>query len=75
MIDYHEYCRTLNERDALMLEEFSNTELSITHYIDIQNCFIENIFNPNHVLDYFTHFNDLTCFELCKKAIELVKDE
>ena len=59
----------------MTLEEFGNTELAITHYVDICNCFIENIFNPNHVLDYFTCFSNLTCFELCKKAMDLVKDD
>ena len=64
MRDYCEYCRTLNECDALTLEEFGNSPIAITHYVNICNCFIDNVFNPNHVLDYFTQFNDLTCFEL-----------
>ena len=65
----------LNERDAVTLEEFGNSNLGVTHYIDIRNCFVENVFNPNHVLDYFTRFNDLTCFDLHKKVIDLVKED
>ena len=64
MRDYHEYCRTLNERDALTLEEFGDSPMAVTHYVDIRSCFVDNVFNLNHVLDYFTRFNDLTCFEL-----------
>ena len=54
MRDYFEYCRMLNERDALTLEEFDNSNMGVTHFVDIRNCFVDNIFNPNHVLDYFT---------------------
>ena len=54
MRDYREYCRTLNERDAMTLEEFGNLNMGVTHYVDIRSCFVDNVFNPNHVLDYFT---------------------
>ena len=72
MCDYHEYCRTLNERDAMTLEEFDNSNMGVTHFVDIQNCFVDNVFNPNHVLDYFTWYSNLSCLDLHKKVLELV---
>ena len=75
MRDYREYCRTLNEHHALTLEEFSNLPIATRHFVDIHYCFVENVFNPNHMLDYFTRFSDLTCLDLRKKVIELVKTD
>ena len=73
MHDYHEYCQTLNKRDTLTLEEFGNSNMGVTHFVDIQNCFVDNVFNPNHVLDYFTWYSDLSCLDLPKKVLELVR--
>ena len=36
-------------------------------------CFVDNVFNPCHVLDYFTQYSGLNCHELRKQVLDLVK--
>ena len=63
------------ERDSVHMDEFYKLSLSETHYIDIRHCFIEGVFNPSHVLDYFGRYSGLDCIELWKQVIDLIKQD
>ena len=73
MANYREYCRTINECDAICLADFDELCFSMTHFVDIRNCFIDGQFNPNHVLDYFTRFSNMNCIEMRAHVLEFVK--
>ena len=73
--EYRVYCQSMIESDSVCMDEFYKLSLSETHYIDIQPCFIEGVFNPSHVLDYFGWYSGLDCIELQKQVIDLIKQD
>ena len=73
--EYREYCQSIIEHDAVHMCDFHKLSISGTHFIDVRQCFIDNIFNPSHVLDYFTRFSGLNCFELRKQVIDILKSD
>ena len=73
--EYRDYCQSMIEQDAVLMCDYHKLLISGTHFIDVRQCFIDNIFNPSHVLDYFTRFSSLNCLELRKQVIDIVKSD
>ena len=73
--DYNNYCPCIIERDAVRMQDYHSLAISNSHYIDLRYCFIDNVFNPCHVLDYFAQYSGLNCHELRKQVIDLVKED
>ena len=71
--DYRDYCACIVERDAVRMCDYHSLSISDTHFIDLRYCFVDNVFNPSHVLDYFAQYSGKDCNELHKQAIDLVK--
>ena len=71
--DYRDYCTCIVECDVVRMCDYHKLPISNTHYIDLRYCFVENVFNPSHVLDYFAQYSGLDCNELCMQALDLVK--
>ena len=70
--EYRIYCQAMIERDAVRMDEFTQFALSATHYIDIRHCFVDGVFNPSHVLDYFTRYSGLDCNKLKHQIIDII---
>ena len=73
--EYRIYCQAMIERDAVRMDEFTQFVLSATHYIDIRHCFVDGVFNPSHVLDYFTRYSGLDCNELRHQIIDIIRED
>ena len=73
--EYCDYCPCIIERDAVRMRDYHSLSISNNHYIDLRYCFVNNVFKPCHVLDYFMQYSRLDCNELCRKVLDLVKKD
>ena len=73
--DYRIYCQLMIECDAVRMDKFNTLTISENHYIDIRHCFVEGVFNPSHILDYFSRYSGQDCFELRKQILDIMKQD
>ena len=59
--DYNEYCPCIIKRDAVKMWDYHSLAISNSHYIDLKYCFVDNVLNLCHVLDYFAQYSGLNC--------------
>ena len=57
------------------MDEFNKLTISENHYIGIRHCFVEGVFNPLQVLDYFSRYSGLNCLELRKQILDIMKQD
>ena len=57
------------------MQDYHSLAISNSHYIDLRYCFVDNVFNPCQVLDYFAQCSGLNCHELRKQVLDLVKED
>ena len=63
------------ERDLVREDMFDELSISSTHYINLTHGLIDNMFNPCHLLDYFSRYSGLDCNELEKQTLDLVRED
>ena len=73
--DYVEYVRYLNNRDAVSITQFYQSELGKYFWIDVRRCFNVERLNPNHVLEMFSVFSSMEASVLRETALKLMKSE
>ena len=73
--EYRDYCPCIIKRDTVRIRDYHSLSISNNHYIDLRYCFVNNVFNPCHILDYFMQYSGLDCNELCRQVLDLVKKD
>ena len=73
--EYCDYCPCIIERDAVRMRDYHSLSISNNHYIDLRYWFVNNVFNPCHVLDYFMQYSGLDCNELHRQVLDLIKKD
>ena len=73
--NYKEYCQYLTERDAVSLEQFGNTMLGKSFWIDVRRCFNQSGLNTSHVLEIFGQFSDQSPEDLRERVVNIVKED
>ena len=71
---YKQYVASINERDAVAIEDFKNSNWANYFRIDATNTVRNGRVNPNHVFDLFGKFNGKTGTEVRTLLLQIIAD-